>query len=364
MALINGMYINVTDEDITRTSELSSHSVEEGIDVTDTVRPQPIEISLSGKLVYYEGYSAAAVENNNYITAWISIVKKDGSAFETMSFERLNNEIIAFDGDVSYVDTGAIFYLDSSGAAVDVITNGSSSEVYNVKLEIRIKYGSTVRVQNAYTEWVCFNIVNKSTTGYNVRDYDADAAELSDIVLSNTYNGEAGRVRTSFTNYDDNGTTGITPDITRGADWVLEQLTTLWQTGALVTFEGRNYFGNYQISELDTSHPNTVSGGADFTMRLKEFRGAKNSYSTNENIATLGMQQISNGGNEQVYYTVQTGDTVYSLVAADDAPYRNLTRSGETTPEAWVLANNPSAFSVAGDVTSLIAGSSLYVGDR
>ena len=36
MALINGLYVHVTDEKITNDTDVSSHSVESGIDVTDT----------------------------------------------------------------------------------------------------------------------------------------------------------------------------------------------------------------------------------------------------------------------------------------------------------------------------------------
>ena len=47
MALINGLYIHVTDEKINKDTDVSSHSVESGINVTDTVKPKQIEISLS-----------------------------------------------------------------------------------------------------------------------------------------------------------------------------------------------------------------------------------------------------------------------------------------------------------------------------
>ena len=364
VALINGIYIQVTDEDVDRKSDMSSHAAESGIEFTDTVKPQAVELSLKGKLVHYEGYSQEAIAANNYIKAWISIVKKDGSVFESMTFERLNNEILAFDDNVTYVDTGAIQYLNANGEAVDV-TNGSAS-VAQVKLEIKMYYGGTARIQNAYTEWVCFNIINKSTTGYNVQDYNADAAELSDIVLSNTYMGETGRIRTTFTNYDENSANAITPDISRDADWVIRQLTRMWQTGALLTFEGRNYLENFQIESFSTSHPNTTAGGADFTMTLREFRGAVNSYGvSDEIISELGMQQISNGGNTEVYYTTQSGDTVYNLVSAENAPYKNLTREGQTgTAEAWVIEKNPEAFSIPGDLTSLMAGKSILLGTR
>lgn len=55
MALINGLYIHVTDEKINKDTDVSSHSVETGIDITDTIKPKQIEISLSGKIVDLPG---------------------------------------------------------------------------------------------------------------------------------------------------------------------------------------------------------------------------------------------------------------------------------------------------------------------
>ena len=42
MALINGLYIHVTDEKINKDTDVSSHSVESGINVTDTVKPKQV----------------------------------------------------------------------------------------------------------------------------------------------------------------------------------------------------------------------------------------------------------------------------------------------------------------------------------
>lgn len=51
MALINDTYIFVKSEDVSRDMEISSHPVEEGIDLTDCVRRSPLSLSLSGELV-------------------------------------------------------------------------------------------------------------------------------------------------------------------------------------------------------------------------------------------------------------------------------------------------------------------------
>ena len=109
MALINGIYVHVITEDVDRSVESSSHSVESGIDITDTVKPNPTELNITGKIVNYSGYSATKQpEASNYITAWISLVKRDFSAFDRMNFERLNDELVAFEGGVQWVNTGHV----------------------------------------------------------------------------------------------------------------------------------------------------------------------------------------------------------------------------------------------------------------
>lgn len=51
MALINGLYVFVEDEQVEREVEVTSHPVEKGIDITDNVKSKPTTLSLKGKLV-------------------------------------------------------------------------------------------------------------------------------------------------------------------------------------------------------------------------------------------------------------------------------------------------------------------------
>lgn len=61
MAIINGMYIHVIDEELTRDVQTTSHPVESGIPITDTVKPEAFILSLSGKIVDYGSMTAAQV---------------------------------------------------------------------------------------------------------------------------------------------------------------------------------------------------------------------------------------------------------------------------------------------------------------
>lgn len=73
MAILNGLYIHVVDEELNEDVELTSHPVEKGIDVTDTVRVKPLTIALSGKIVDYGNMTAEQV------LAKIKSLKNSGS---------------------------------------------------------------------------------------------------------------------------------------------------------------------------------------------------------------------------------------------------------------------------------------------
>ena len=61
MAIINGLYVHVTDESLTRDVVATSHPVESGIPLTDTVRASALSISLGGLIVDYGDKKAADV---------------------------------------------------------------------------------------------------------------------------------------------------------------------------------------------------------------------------------------------------------------------------------------------------------------
>jgi len=61
LAYINNQYIFVETDDITDDVESTSHPVESGIDVTDTIIKKPITISLNGKIVDHGKVKASAI---------------------------------------------------------------------------------------------------------------------------------------------------------------------------------------------------------------------------------------------------------------------------------------------------------------
>lgn len=73
---------------------------------------------------------------------------------------------------------------------------------------------------------------------------------------------------------------------TMKASQVLAKLKKWHETGALVTYNGRNVASSMQIRSFNTDHPNTNNGGADFSMVLVQVRIAKSAYVPKKNNAT------------------------------------------------------------------------------
>jgi LysM repeat protein len=68
VAILNGLYIHVTEESAEREVDATSHPVEQGVPTTDTVKAKALSISLSGKIVDYGNMKAAQVLSK--IKAW------------------------------------------------------------------------------------------------------------------------------------------------------------------------------------------------------------------------------------------------------------------------------------------------------
>ena len=112
------------------------------------------------------------------------------------------------------------------------------------------------------------------------------------------------------------------------ASQVIAKLESWHESGALVTFSGRNVASNMQIRSFDTDHPNTISGGADFSMTLEQVRIAKSAYvpktdSTKEQEDAAKKDVVLAVGATVVF----TGGSVY---VSSDAAKAAATRSRST----------------------------------
>ena len=85
MALINDIYIFVESEDVARETSISSHPVEEGIDLTDHVRQSPLVLSLSGELV------GSDYEDD---IAQLECLQKDGELVEYTGINILSSALL------------------------------------------------------------------------------------------------------------------------------------------------------------------------------------------------------------------------------------------------------------------------------
>jgi len=147
----------------------------------------------------------------------------------------------------------------------------------------------------------------------------------------------------------------------KNAASTLAKLKQMQRTGVRCKYVGRNSFPNCLIAEFSTGHPNTVWGGATFSMTLREVRTASTSYKkTKQDTNKSGTQQVTKKSEDQyVYHTVKKGDTIWDLVASKKAPYKKY---GMTCDEVMKL--NESAFSRRGDFRTLQIGRKIIVGKR
>lgn len=159
---------------------------------------------------------------------------------------------------------------------------------------------------------------------------------------------------------------GVTLSLTgeivgKNAASVLSKIKQMHMNGTLCKYAGRTTLSNCLITDFSTGHPNTIWGGCEFTMTLKEIRTASTSYKKTKNdTKKSGTQQTKKNSKETfVYHTVKKGDTIWDLVAAPNAPYKKYGLSCND-----VMKMNPGAFSRAGDFRTLQIGEKLVIGVR
>lgn len=142
---------------------------------------------------------------------------------------------------------------------------------------------------------------------------------------------------------------------------VLSKIRKMHQSGTLCKYVGRTALSNCLITDFSTGHPNTIWGGCEFSMTLKEVRTASTSYKQKtKSTKKAGTQQTKNNSKATyVYHKVKKGDCVWNLVAAKNAPYKKY---GLSCNEVMKL--NQNAFSRKGDFRTLKIGYQLIVGKR
>lgn len=286
MALINNLYVHVIEENISQSIESTTHPVEKGLDITDTIRAAPVELSLSGKIVKAGNVPAV------YIIAVIKSLAKKGS-------------LITYSGRNHMTD----MQIQSFNHSYPNTVSGGCDFEMTLK-QVRI-------AQPSYK-------VPKSSSSSKATVKTATTPKTTSIKVGDIVIFTGGNVYVS--------STAASPAANRG------------KSTCKVTIINSNKHPYHLIS---------TDGGKVYGWVDKANVQTK-SNTTTQPAASKSTKQVTNGDKNAVYHTVKKGNTVWGLVNNN---YKSLGKSVQ-----WVIDNNPKCFSKKGDPTTLIVGSKLLMG--
>lgn len=108
MALINNLYVFVVDENINYNGESSSHPVEKGLPISDHFQRQPIELSLSGKIVDNSGAKAKDIldqlrklQNEGSLISYVGRNSLGNMQIQSISVSSPNTNAGGYDVDIN-----------------------------------------------------------------------------------------------------------------------------------------------------------------------------------------------------------------------------------------------------------------------
>lgn len=148
----------------------------------------------------------------------------------------------------------------------------------------------------------------------------------------------------------------------------VNQLKNWQRMGMVVSYVGRNIFGNSQITEFTIKFTNKITGGCEFTMTLREIAVAQNVFWTAKDgyDGPMMVTLKGNDGTVQVLnlaeprertHTLMTGETLWFIAEQ----YR---ASGVTVDSLKKLNQDRDVFSPGckGDFNNLRTGAALLLG--
>lgn len=122
------------------------------------------------------------------------------------------------------------------------------------------------------------------------------------------------------------------------ASQVIAKIQAWQEAGTLLLYQGRNVASSMQIRSFETEHPNTISGGAEFTLKLEQVRIAKSAYvpkkasdTKKENAAKGDISKLKVGDT-----VIFKGGPVY---VASDAAKASATR-GRSTCKLTIISTH------------------------
>ena len=262
MALLNNLYIFVEKESITEDIESTSHPVEKGIDITDTIRRSPTTISLSGYIVKVDNVKTADAVTQ------IRKLKNNGSLIKYNSGTEIyeNMQIQSFQRDKSYEVWGGYGFsmelkevrIAKSSYTPPKKTTSTTTKPANTSKDTTIKAGSTV--------------VFKGGNVYASSDAKKAAAKRNKSTCKvEIPNSKSSPIRTE--------------------SWAIHPYH-------LVSTDGGKVYGWVDKANIE---------GVKSTSTTAKTNG--------------GTQQVNSKSGTAVYHTVKKGDTVYKLVTKN---YKSL----------------------------------------
>lgn len=302
MAILNGYYIHVVDEDVSRDIDTTSHPVESGLPITDLVKQKPISLSLSGKVVDYGDKTATQVLSK--LIEW----QKNGTLIE------YRGRNIFPDMQIQSIDTS--FPNTNHGGA-------------DFKMELR-----QVRIAKSAVKKVTTTATKSSKTTKKTTTKSAATTVKKALVAANIKVGD----KVVFKG----GSVYVSSDAKKAA-------ATRSRSTCKVTYINRRSWATHQFC-LQSTDGKLVCGWVDF----KNMESVATTTTTGTTSAGLKQTKGGSTSKQAVYHTVKSGDTLWTLV---NKKYKNISTSVD-----WILKNNPKAFSKAGDATTLKIGAKLLIG--
>lgn len=150
MSLINNIYVFCEDESLSYSTESSEHPVETGLPITDHTKRNPVQLSISGRIVDYKGSKAAdIIESLRKLQSGGSLIQYVGrkavSNMQIQSFEvSYTNETwggCSFSMSLKEVRIAQPAYRANAQNSVGTqqVQNGDGDAVYHI-----VKAGDTI----------------------------------------------------------------------------------------------------------------------------------------------------------------------------------------------------------------------------
>ena len=283
MAILNGIYVFVEQEQWSNDVEATEHPTETGVPTTSTARDRPLELSISGKIVDVKTMTSAVIESK------LQKLKKDKSL-------------------INYSGRKGAGSLMITSFSLDYNNRNSGGADFSMTLkQVRI-------AKSAYTKPKQTAAKKEAKKTAPVLKVGATVVFKGGYVYASSDAKKAAAKRSR-------STCKIT--IINSRSWSVHDYH-------LISTDGKKVYGWCDKADIE--------GVASDSTAAKTNGGTK---------------QPTKGTGKAVYHTVKKGDTLYKLAHVTYKKY-NLSTS-------TLMKNNPNAFSIKGNANTLKVGAKLLI---